>query len=141
MLKDKYLELIGSLTKLTESGLLKWSESTPKSDNKYKRLMCAVGDDQTLFKMEIKFQLGDEKWQKQKNPDLLIENKSLPDEMMYITGFKTNGETEKLRDSILNKYCQDMIPSIEDIKTVLDEIIMGISVSEFRNQRIIKIIN
>ena len=103
--------------------------------------MCAVGDDQTLFKMEIKFQLGDEKWQKQKNPDLLIENKSLPDEMMYITGFKTNGETEKLRDSILNKYCQDMIPSIEDIKTVLDEIIMGISVSEFRNQRIIKIIN
>ena len=142
MLKSKIIDIVKTLTHLTNTGILVWKEDSPHLNTRaYKRKMLANGEDGTIYELEIKFSLKDDKWEVDHSPDLWLRNKSLPDGMFYITCFKTDGETKKLRDSILKKFCQDMNPSIKDVEDTLDSIAKGISIVEFREGRLNKILN
>lgn len=141
MLKDKIIQIVKNLTEVTNNNLLVWSETDPFSKSrKHRREMFAIGEDETHYKMEINFILKDDKWLLQDEPSLWVKNKLLPDGLFYITHYKCEGETENLRRSIIEKYCQDMNPTIEDVEDVLEQISKGISISEYRKNRLNKIL-
>jgi hypothetical protein len=142
MLKDKIINIVKTLTHLTTVGVLKWDEDTPLSKNRgYKRKMISHGEDGSIYEMEIKFSLKEDRWELESSPDLWIKNKSLPDGMFYITTYRSEDEVKNLRDAIIETCCQDMKPSIKDIEDTLDDIAKGISIVEFREGRLNKILN
>ena len=142
MLKDRIIEIVKTLTEVTNSNILKWSEDDPKSVSRnYRRKMISNGEDGTIYEMEIKFILKNDNWQVEEDASLWLRNKLLPDGIFYITSFKSDGETSHLRDSILNNFCKDMSPSMEDIENTLSSIARGISISEFREGKLKKILN
>lgn len=142
MLKDKIIEIVRTLTHLTESGILKWREdSSTNHTREYKRKMLSEGEDGTKYEIEIKFLLKNEDWKIEDDASLWIRNSNLPDTMMLINSFRSDGETIFLRDSILNNFCKDMNPTIEDVENTLSDIARGISLTEFREGRLNKILN
>jgi hypothetical protein len=141
MLKDKIIEIVGTLINLTESGLLVWTEDDPNSKTRYyRRKMIALGDDGTTYEIEIKFTLNHEKWNLDEE-GLWIRNNSLPNGIFYITDHRSAYMASKLRDTILKKYCLDMNPSISDVEDVLGDIVKGINISSFRDSKLNKILN
>jgi hypothetical protein len=141
MLKDKIIEIVGTLINLTESGLLVWAEDDPNSKTRYyRRKMIALGDDGTTYEIEIKFTLNHEKWNLDEE-GLWIRNNSLPNGIFYITNHRSDDMASKLRDTILKKYCLDMNPSISDVEDVLGDIVKGINISSFRDSKLNKILN
>jgi hypothetical protein len=129
MLKDKIIEIAKTLTYLTDTGILKWTEDNSNSVSRgYKRKMLSKGEDGTEYEIEIKFTLKNDNWELEDGPNLWLKNKTLPDGMILISNYKSEGENNKLRDSILKNFCQDMNPSIQDVEDVLDNIVKGISI-------------
>lgn len=142
MLKDKIIEIVRTLAHLTEAGVLKWNEDTSTNRTReYKRKMLSEGEDGTKYEIEIKFLLKNEDWKIEDDASLWIRNSNLPDTMMLINSFRSDGETIFLRDSILNNFCKDMNPTIEDVENTLSDIARGISLTEFREGRLNKILN
>ena len=142
MLKDKIIEIVRTLAHLTEVGVLKWNEDTSTNRTReYKRKMLSEGEDGTKYEIEIKFLLKNEDWKIEDDASLWIRNYNLPDTMMLINSFRSDGETIFLRDSILNNFCKDMNPTIEDVENTLSDIARGISLTEFREGRLNKILN
>ena len=142
MLKDKIIEITKTLTYLTDTGILKWTEDSPNSVSRgYKRKMLGKGEDGTEYEIEIKFTLRNDNWELEDGPNLWLKNKTLPDGMLLISNYKSEDENNKLRDSILKNFCQDMNPSIQDVEDALDNIVKGISIVEFREGRLNKILN
>lgn len=142
MLKDRIIEIVKNLTQVTSSGILEWVEDDPKSKSRsYKRKMKSVGEDGTKYEMEIKFLLQGEKWEIEQDPGLWVKNESLPNGIFLISNYKCEDETKKLRDSIINNFCKDMNPTIEDVENALGNIAKGINITEFRDGRLNKILN
>jgi hypothetical protein len=142
MLKGKIIEIAKTLTYLTDTGILKWTEDNSNSVSRgYKRKMLSKGEDGTEYEIEIKFTLKNDNWELEDGPNLWLKNKTLPDGMILISNYKSEGENNKLRDSILKNFCQDMNPSIQDVEDALDNIVKGISIVEFREGRLNKILN
>lgn len=142
MLKDKIIEIVERLTDVTDSNILKWSEDDPISKYRgHKRKMISTGEDGTKYEMEIKFVLRNDMWVLEEEPSLWVKNPSLPDGMFYITHFRCDGKIKFLRDAILNNFCKDMNPTIEDVENTLSDIARGISLTEFREGRLKKILN
>jgi hypothetical protein len=141
MLKDRIIEIVDTLINLTESGLLVWTEDDPNSKTRYyRRKMIASGDDGTTYEIEIKFTLNHEKWNLDEE-GLWVRNTSLPNGIFYITNHRSDDKVSKLMDSILEKCCSDMNPSIEDVEDVLGDIVKGINISSFRDSKLNKILN
>ena len=141
MLKDRIIEIVKTLDHLTETGILKWVEDNPNSKTRYyRRKMIALGDDETMYEIEIKFSLTGEDW-KLDDEGLWLRNVLLPNGVFYISDYKSDGAVIKLRDTILSKCCSDMNPSIEDVEDLLSKISKGISISEFREGKLKKILN
>lgn len=142
MLKDRIIEIINRLTDVTNLNTLKWLEDDPNSKSRgHKRKMLSVGEDGTKYEMEIKFTLKNDNWVLDEEPSLWVKNSSLPDGMFYITHFRSDGETIVLRNAILSNFCKDMNPTIEDVENTLSNIARGISISEFREGKLNKILN
>ena len=142
MLTDKIKEITRVLTHLTEVGVLVWTEESPNSQTRnWKRKMSAIGEDNTHYDIEIKFILHGEDWILEDSPSLWVRNKSLPDGMMLFSDYKSDGQVSKLRNAILMNCCSDMSPSIKDVEDTLDGIAKGISIVEFREGRLNKILN
>lgn len=142
MLKDKIIEIVKTLSYLTDNKIINWTEEDPNSSYRnYKRKMLAEGEDGTKYEMEVKFLLKNDNWVIDDDSSLWVKNKLLPDSMMLITSFRSDGETLKLRDSILQNFCTDMKPSIEIVEDILTDIAKGISITEFREGRLNKILN
>lgn len=142
MLKDRIIEIVNRLTDVTNSNTLNWIEDNPNSKSRsHKRKMISTGEDDTNYEMEIKFTLKNDSWILDVEPSLWVKNPSLPDGLFYITHFKSDGETILLRNAILSNFCKDMSPTIEDVEKTLSGIARGISISEFREGKINKILN
>lgn len=142
MLKDRIIEIVNTLTYLTDRNILNWQEENSNSFSRnYKRKMLAQGEDGTRYELEIKFILRNDDWELEDDASLWIKNENLPDSMMLITPFRSDKQTLKLRDSILKNFCTDMKPSIEQVEDTLSEIAKGISITEFREGRLNKILN
>ena len=141
MLKDRIIEIVETLDHLTETGILKWVEDNPNQNTRsYRRKMVSSGEDGTVYEIEIKFSLTGEVW-KLDDEGLWLRNVSLPNGIFFITDYKSDGAVIKLRDTILSKCCSDMNPSIEDVEDLLSKINKGISISEFREGKLKKILN
>ena len=141
-MKVKSIEIATTVTYLTDTGILKWTEDNSNSVSRgYKRKMLSKGEDGTEYEIEIKFTLKNDNWELEDGPNLWLKNKTLPDGMILISNYKSEGENNKLRDSILKNFCQDMNPSIQDVEDALDNIVKGISIVEFREGRLNKILN
>jgi hypothetical protein len=139
MVKDKIALVIETLISTTESGNLIWDEDSSSYDRRYKRKMISVGEDTSLYELEIEYKLNNEKFILDKNPSLWIRNPKLPNGMFYVYG--GNYDLTKLRDMIMVKFLPDFKPTLGDLEDTLDEIAKGISVSEFRDGKINKILN
>ena len=139
MVKDKIALVIETLISTTESGNLIWDEDSSSYDRRYKRKMRSVGEDTSLYELEIEYKLNNEKFILDKNPSLWIRNPKLPNGMFYVYG--GNYDLTKLRDMIMVKFLPDFQPTLGDLEDTLDEIAKGISVSEFRDGKINKILN
>jgi len=139
MVKDKIALVIETLISTTESGNLIWGEDSSSYDRRYKRKMTSVGEDTSLYELEIEYKLNNEKFILDKNPSLWIRNPKLPNGMFYVYG--GNYDLTKLRDMIMVKFLPDFKPTLGDLEDTLDEIAKGISVSEFRDGKINKILN
>ena len=140
MVKDKISLVIETLVSKTESGNLIWNEDISLSyDRRYKRKMVTTGEDTSLYELEIEYKLNNEKFILDKNPSLWIRNTKLPNGMFYIYG--GNYDLTKLRDMIMVKFLPDFQPTLGDLEDTLGEIAKGISVSEFRDGKINKILN
>jgi hypothetical protein len=142
MLKDKIIEIVRTLTHLTESGVLKWDEDTSTNHSReYKRKMLSGGEDGTKYEMEIKFVLKNEDWKIEDDASLWIKNTKLPDTMMLVTSLRSDGETINLRSSVIKNFCKDMSPSIDYVENILSDIARGINITEFREGKLNKILN
>lgn len=139
MVKDKIALVIETLISTTESGNLIWDEDSSSYDRRYKRKMRSVGEDTSLYELEIEYKLNNEKFILDKEPSLWIRNPKLPNGMFYVYGGKY--DLTKLRDMIMVKFLPDFQPTLGDLEDTLDEIAKGISVSEFRDGKINKILN
>jgi hypothetical protein len=141
MLKDRIIEIVKTLDHLTETGILNWVEDNPNPNTRsYRRKMISSGEDSTVYEIEIKFSLNGEVW-KLDDEGLWLRNTSLPNGVFYITDYRSDNEVSKLRDTILKRSCSDMNPSIEDVEDLLSKIAKGISISEFREGKLKKILN
>jgi hypothetical protein len=138
MLKEKIELIIDTLVKTTESGNLLWEEDSSSYDRRYKRRMQSVGEDSSLYELEIEYKLVNEKFILDNQPSLWIKNPKLPNGMFYIYGGKY--DIIKLRDLILSKFLSNFTPSLGDLEDTLDEIAKGVNVSEFREGKINKIL-
>ncbi len=139
MVKDKISLVIETLISATESGNLSWNEDNSSYDRRYKRKMIAIGEDTSLYELEIEYKLNNEKFMLDKDPSLWIRNPKLPNGMFYVYG--GNHDLTKLRDMIMVKFLPDFQPTLGDLEDTLGEIAKGISVSEFRDSKINKILN
>ncbi len=139
MVKDKISLVIETLISATESGNLSWNEDSSLYDRRYKRKMIAIGEDTSLYELEIEYKLNNEKFMLDKDPSLWIRNPKLPNGMFYVYG--GNHDLTKLRDMIMVKFLPDFQPTLGDLEDTLGEIAKGISVSEFRDSKINKILN
>lgn len=141
MLKDKIIEIVNNLILLTDNKTLKWIEADPNtSTNHYKRKMVSQGEDGTKYEVEVKFMIVNDNWVLEQDAVLWIKNTLLPDGMMLVNSFKSDRQTIVLRDSIHNNFCQDLNPTIKDVEDILTNISKGISISQFREGRLNKIL-
>lgn len=138
MLKNKIDTIIETLISTTESGNLLWEEDNASYDRRYKRKMQSVGEDTTLYEMEIEYKLNNEKFILATDPSIWIRNPKLPNGMFYVYGGKYN--LTKLRDLIMEKFLQDFKPTLGDLEDTLDELAKGINISEFRDAKLNKIL-
>jgi len=73
MLKDKIIEIAKTLTYLTDTGILKWTEDNSNSVSRgYKRKMLSKGEDGTEYEIEIKFTLKNDNWELEDGPNLWL---------------------------------------------------------------------
>ncbi len=138
MLKNKIELIIQTLIDTTESGNLLWEEDNSSYDRRYKRKMQCVGEDTTLYEMEIEYVLTNEKFILATDPSIWIRNPKLPNGMFYVYGGKY--DLKKLRDLVMQKFLQDFKPTLGDLEDTLGELAKGINISEFRDGKINKIL-
>lgn len=141
MIKDKVYQIIENLTKLTKSDSLVWTEYDPNSkERKHKRNLFSLGEDGTKYEIEVLFKLDNSgTWKIEKDPSLWVRNIALPGGHFYVYG--GTYDLVELRDLVKNKYCSDMNPSSQDVEDTLDSIAKGISLSEYRDNKLNKILN
>lgn len=139
MIDKKIDDIIELLSIATKSGELIWIEITGNgSKRSYERQMTSKGEDGTIYDIEVKFILKNDKWIIEHNPGLWIKNKILPNGSFYVYGDKY--KIPILRDLVRNKFCSDMNPSINIIESALSDISKGISLSTYRDNKINKIL-
>ena len=103
--------------------------------------MYSIGEDETRYELPIQFSLQDGIWKLETYPSLWIRNEFLPDGRFYAYGGEYNVNLLELRILVKNKYCFDMNPSADDLESTLDNIAKGISVTEYRESKLNKILN
>jgi hypothetical protein len=140
MVEDRLNGVMESLCGVTNSGALVWREKSPSSKYRtHKRSLTAHGEDSTEYEMEVKYTLSDNKWEIEKSPSIWIRNKTLPNGSMYVTTYNCKSVV-LIRDSVKEKYCSDMNPSIEDMEYILFDIEKGISLSTYRDNKLNQIL-
>ena len=141
MIKNKNNEIIETLFNATSTGNLLWLElSEYQKKRDYFRLMKAEGQDGTEYELEIKYSILNDKIQLESYPSLWIRNKNLPNGVYLVNAYNSDNLI-KLRSLIKDKFCSDMNPSETLFEKTLDEICKGISVSEYRENKIESLLN
>ena len=135
MIKEKLEEVIDNLILNTKLETLIWNEGDVK-DRRYERTLLANGEDGTEFEIAVKYTLVSNKWKIDESKYIWIRNKKLPNGHYY----GSDDKVTRLKDILIEKYCQDLNPKESDISDALDEISKGISLSTYRDNKINKIL-
>jgi len=136
-MKEKIDEILSNLIESTKSDDLIWSV---ESDGKYKRKLDAKSeDDLTRFEITIEYRLSNGSF-KLDDCSLFIRNKTLPNGSYYVSSYDHKVGVENLRDLLMNKYCKGFKPSIKEVEDTLESINMGISKTNYRDNKIDKIL-
>lgn len=143
MLKEKNTFIIELLTQSTKTGNLVWSEiSTNDNRRNYYRNMTSTGEDGTKYELEIKYSLAGDSFNLDTNPSIFLRNNNLPNGLYMISIFNTEpGVLVSLRDLVKEMYCKDLNPTSQIIEDTLDSISKGISTSEYRENKISKLLD
>lgn len=81
---------------------------------------------------------ADGNWKLESSPSLWIKSDKLPNGSFYVYG--SEYDTKGLRQVLIDKYCQDMKPSEKVVEDALDSISKGISIVEYRDSKLNKIL-
>ena len=142
MLKEKNNLIVELLFKSTETNNLLWTE-TSVNDNRrnYLRMMQATGEDGTKYEIEVKYSLVGDVFKLETTPSLWLRHSNLPNGMYMISTFNTDDDLlVNLRNIIKDKFCADLNPTSQLIEDTLDTISKGISISEYRENKLNKIL-
>jgi hypothetical protein len=135
MIKEKVQAIIDQVCQLTTSGDLEWTITT---STKWTKMLKAVAEDGTKYEIEIKWSLINDKFEMEKSY-LFIRNESLPGGLYCCN--HVIFDTITLRDLLVDKYCQDLSPSAEDLCDAFDKICIGMNKAVWRDSQINNIIN
>jgi hypothetical protein len=143
MLKEKNTFIIELLTQSTKTGNLVWSEiSTNDNRRNYYRNMTATGEDGTKYEIEIRYSLAGDSFNLDTNPSVFLRNNNLPNGLYMISLFNTEPDVlVNLRDLVKEMFCKDLNPTSQIIEDTLDVISKGISTSEYRENKINKLLD
>lgn len=134
-MKEQLTEIVDTLIGATSNGSIQWMEKDPNSKYRsYKRVMFANGSDNTTFEMHIEYVLSGEVWKLEEN-SIWISNANLPEGRYSISAYKYK-EVLLLRDLIMEKFCADLNPKIQDVEDTLSDICKGISISTLRDNKL-----
>ncbi len=146
MIREKNNFIIELLIQSTKSNNLIWKEidstfSIGDSRRNYMRQMTAIGEDGTKYELEIKYTVVGDVFKIEQSPSLWIRNNNLPNGMYMISINNTDNDIlVYLRDLVKDTYCKDLNPTSQIIEDTLDIISKGISTSEYRENKINKIL-
>lgn len=136
-MKEKIDEILLNLIESTKSDDLLWSV---ESDGRYKRrLNVKSEDDLTTFETTIEYKLSNGGF-KLDDCSLFIRNKTLPNGMYYVSSYEHKESINSLRYLLMDKYCKGFKPSIKEVEDTLESINMGISKTNYRDNKIDKIL-
>lgn len=144
-MKDNINSIIKSLYSATLSKDLNWTEKhvLDKQKRSYERSFKSISSNGTEYEIDVKFSLNNDKtkWDIESNPSLTIRNKSLPGGYLFVCDYTKQYDIVSLRDIIFDMYCSDMNPTIDIIVDILESINKEISLSNYRDSKINKLIN
>lgn len=144
-MKDNINSIIKSLCSATLSKDLNWDEKNISSNQKraYERSFKSVSSNGTEYEIDVRFNLNSDKtkWDIESNPSITIRNSSLPGGYLYVCDYSKQYDIVTLRDIIYDIYCIDMNPTIDVIVDILDSINREISLANYRDLKINKLIN
>ena len=135
MIKEKVQALIDQVFQLTESGDLIWSTT---SSSKWSRMLKSTGEDGTKYELEVKWILSNEKFTLD-NSYLFVRNDNLPNGL-YCCNYMVN-DIKPLRDLLLERYCQDLNPTAEEICDTFDKMRIGMNKELWRDTQIKNVID
>lgn len=134
MITDKITDIIEMLIRTTKSGDLIWTQVSKNDYDSERRFKSKSEDESTEFELNIKFTFNNEggSWMIEKEPSIWIRNQSLPGGSYLASGFHYKN-IKDLRDIVRSKFCPEMSPSTEVFESRLDDILKGISKSNYRD--------
>lgn len=141
MIKEKIKNIIEMLVTSTKSGQLKWNDNSTPNKKSYHREYYAIGEDGTKYETEVKYSMNSRtnNWELESSPSLWIRSEKLPNGAFYVYGGEY--DIKELRQVLISSYCQDMKPSEKLVEDALDSITKGINMSEYRDNKLNKILN
>ena len=141
MINDKVKSIIEMLITSTKGDNLQWVEKGNLDRRDYHREFEATGEDGTKYQSEVKYTMRSKGgiWQLESSPSLWIRSDKLPNGSFYVYGGEY--DLKGLRQILMDKYCQDMKPSEKVVEDALDSISKGISIAEYRDSKLNKILN
>ena len=141
MIKEKIINIIEMLVTSTKSGQLKWNDNSTPNKKSYHREYYAIGEDGTKYETEVKYSMNSRtnNWELESSPSLWIRSEKLPNGAFYVYGGEY--DIKELRQVLISNYCQDMKPSEKLVEDALDSISKGINMSEYRDNKLNKILN
>ena len=141
MIKEKIKNIIEMLVTSTKSGQLKWNDNSTPNKKSYHREYYAIGEDGTKYETEVKYSMNSRtnNWELESSPSLWIRSEKLPNGAFYVYGGEY--DIKELRQVLISNYCQDMKPSEKLVEDALDSISKGINMSEYRDNKLNKILN
>lgn len=139
MINEKVKVIIEMLITSTKCGNLEWIQKGNPDKKDYHREFTATGEDGTKYEAEVKYLMSaDGNWKLEGSPSLWIKSDKLPNGSFYVYG--SEYDTKGLRQVLIDKYCQDMKPSEKVVEDALDSISKGISIVEYRDSKLNKIL-
>jgi hypothetical protein len=137
---DKINGIIDILIDSTISGHLLWSEVGNGSNRSFSRVYSSVGEDGTIYDMEIKYSFVNGEW-RLPVAGLMITSDKLPGGSYYVYGNRHDSYLLRLRNLLVDTYCGDMDISDNIIEDAFDSISRGISISTYRDNSLNKLLS
>lgn len=131
-LDNEYRAIIDLLYSATLSDELVWTRKNMTSEL---LTLNTKGEDGSEFEMVFYWSFSGNKW-KLAEPYIKVKNPKIE----FCINQNISNKIIDIRDLLQKKYCPDFIKTDKDTLEIISNITKGISKSEFRNSKLIKIL-